>query len=77
MRATTIRAALTGSDARATTAPHRSCRSDRATAVAAALIQITITVPRQQRPEQFENYLRDEFWDECCQAVADREPVDA
>jgi hypothetical protein len=65
-------------NARATTAPHRSCRSDRAARVAAILIQIAITVPRQQRQQQFENYLRDEFEDERrAQTIADRELADA
>lgn len=56
---------------------YRSCRSDRAARVAAVLIQIAITVPRQQRQQQFENYLREEFADERRQAIADRELADA
>lgn len=62
---------------RATTAPHCSCRIDRAARVAANLIQISIAVPRQQRQQQFENYLRDEFADERRQAMTDRELADA
>src|SRR5262245_53326023 len=58
-------------------AQHRSCRSDRAARVAAILSQISITVPRQQRQQQFENYLRDEFEDERRQTIADRELSDA
>jgi hypothetical protein len=62
---------------RATTAAHRSCRTDRAVRVAATLIQISIAVPRRQRQQQFENYLRDEFADERRQAMTDRELADA
>ena len=46
---------------------------DRATAAAVAVIQITSTAPRQQRQQQVEQCLRNEFEDERRQAAADRE----
>jgi adenosylmethionine-8-amino-7-oxononanoate aminotransferase len=52
-------------------------RNSRAAAVAVAVIQIIKTAPRQQRQQQVEQYLRDEFADERRQAIADREPADA
>ena len=52
-------------------------RNSRAAAVAVAVIQIIKTAPRQQRQQQVEQYLRDEFDDERRHAIADREPADA
>ena len=52
-------------------------RNSRVAAVAVAIIQIIKTAPRQQRQQQAERYLRDEFEDERRQATADRELADA
>jgi hypothetical protein len=50
-------------------------RNDRAVAV--AVTQIIKTALHQQRQQQLEQYLRNEFEDERRQAIADREPADA
>jgi adenosylmethionine-8-amino-7-oxononanoate aminotransferase len=50
--------------------------NDRAAAVAVAVMQIIKTAPRRQRQQQLEQYLRNEFEDEWCQIVTDRELAD-
>jgi hypothetical protein len=49
------------------------CSRDRASVVAVAVIQIIKTIPRRQRQQQLELYLRNEFEDEWRQAIADQE----
>lgn len=51
--------------------------NSRAAAVAVAVIQIIKTAPRQQRQQQVEQYLHDEFEDERRDALVDRELADA
>jgi hypothetical protein len=53
------------------------CSRDRAAVVAVAVIQIIKTTPRQQRQQQLELYLRNEFEDERRQAIAHQELADA
>jgi hypothetical protein len=55
----------------------RNSRADRATVTAIAVVQIATTAPPQQRQQQIEEYLRQEFADERRQVMADRELVDA
>jgi hypothetical protein len=50
---------------------------DRAAVVAVAAAQILETALPQERLQQLEDYLRDEFEDERRQAIADLEPADA
>ena len=50
---------------------------DRATVVAKAIEQIFVTAQGRELRQALEDYLRDEFADVQCQAVADREPIDA
>ena len=54
-----------------------NCRSDRAAITAVAVLQIIKTTPYQQRQQQVEQYLADEFENERRQAIADREMADA
>jgi hypothetical protein len=51
--------------------------ADRAAVVATALLQILQTVPPQDRRREFEALLRQEFADERCTVLADRELPDA
>jgi hypothetical protein len=57
----------------AMTAPRKS----QAVAVAVAIIQIIKAAPHQQRQQQVEQYLANEFEDERRQAIADHELSDA
>jgi hypothetical protein len=50
---------------------------DRAARVAVSVTQIFDTASPQERLQQLEDYLRDEFEDERRQAIADRELADA
>jgi hypothetical protein len=50
---------------------------DRAAVVAVAAAQILETALPQERLQQLEDYLRDEFEDERRQAIADQELADA
>ena len=53
------------------------CAIIRADQAAIAVLQIAGTAPPQQRQQQIEQYLRNEFADERRQAIADRELADA
>lgn len=52
-------------------------RNSRAATVAVAVIHIVKTAPHQQREQQVEQYLHDEFEDERREALADQELADA
>ena len=54
-----------------------NCRNDRAAIAAVAVFQIIKTAPYQQRQQQVEQYLRNEFEDERRQSMADRGLADA